>query len=68
MNKVLEVKGFKHEGKYFMKVTRFDRDGKAIERTDEAGVDSITELYNVMTEYQILMRNYGTRVLLTIES
>lgn len=68
MNKVLEVKGFKQDDKYFLKVTRFNRDGKAIEQTDEAGVDSMTELYNVMKEYQILMRNYGTRVLLTIES
>lgn len=62
--RTIEVTGYKTGNEYFLKVTRFDRDGKAITTHDKAGVDSETELENVITEFQSAMRHYGTRVVI----
>lgn len=62
--RTIEVKGYKQGDEFFMTVTRFDGSGKAITTTDKAGVDSVSELNNVMNEYQRIMRHYGTRVVI----
>lgn len=62
--RTIEVLGYQSGGKYYMKVTRFDRTGKPITTHDEAGVDSQEELQNVLKEFQSTMTHYGTRVVI----